>query len=231
MPTLRCWHGRETVLESRALWLCARCPFWFIFTWHLHSMGREELTRRAVLQNAEGQEWGQLKDNADAQSGCQNSYPRKSSFESPFPPFRGRQGPGKMGERRVPWSSTSVHLAPHGKPWWTQTTALRGWGSRASLMNQHPNPRAGHSGHRAGVAFWEMNLKFNSGKSIQKFVAGSPPLGSGSSFLHRWRSARRGGPCVFASHSPPSQASSASIWEPRACSEPPSHHPWPTDFS
>lgn len=39
------------------------------------------------------------------------------------------------------------------------------------------------SGLRARGTFWKVNLKFSNGNSVQKIVMGSPPLGSGSSFL------------------------------------------------
>lgn len=137
------------------------------------------------------------RNNKYALSGCQNSYSLKSSFQSLFPPlFKGRQGPGKTGEGHVP-PGQYLPFSSTCKTLWTPTTASQMEAEAQSWpRKQHPNPRTGQPSNRATVALWEMDLKFNNGNSIQKLVVSSPPLGSGSSFLHRWRVLTAGPVCA-----------------------------------
>lgn len=166
------------------------------------------------------------RNNKYALSGCQNSYSLKSSFQSLFPPlFKGRQGPGKTGEGHVP-PGQYLPFSSTCKTLWTPTTASQMEAEAQSWpRKQHPNPRTGQPSNRATVALWEMDLKFNNGNSIQKLVVSSPPLGSGSSFLHRWSAHCRACVCL----PPPLPTARLPLPESEswACSEPPSPLPRP----
>lgn len=107
---------------------CACCPFWFIFTWHLYSMEIEESTpegcsKLAVLQNTEGEKWGQLKDNEDAPVRMSTATLSSPHFlETFFLSSKASMDQARQGKGKFPQSST-CHLTPHVKPWWTQAKA------------------------------------------------------------------------------------------------------------
>lgn len=145
------------------------------------------------------------------QSRYQNRDSLGSPFQSHFFSFQWEAGSRQDGRR-----ADSPRVAPPVQLFLQKPGAPSPQLLGQRPRRQHLTPRPGRASTSRG-AFWEMDLKFNSGDSIQKSVGSAPPRGSGSSFLLRWMCARLGA-CVCLP--PPSQAPPAGAWEPGLAQSP-----------
>lgn len=116
MPKLRSWHGGDCWRAG----LEAPCLLPFSSRLHLASAfhGERRVNSRGLFFNTQ-RERSEGSSRTMRVPRCQNSYSLELVFQSLLVSLSsGRQGPDKMGEGQVPQSST-CHLAPHSKPWWT----------------------------------------------------------------------------------------------------------------